>query len=100
MQVILIYYNIYIFTYDFLKDKDSTSIIYYYFYFILFIFIYIICQCNALGTISFTRIMPMLGFTVTWAIIPVKPMTLGFYLTLVKTNILLGVGACAVTNSL
>jgi hypothetical protein len=50
---------------------------------------------KALG-MSFTRIRPMLGFTVTWAIIPVKPMTLGFYPTLVKTNILLEVHACEV----
>ncbi len=38
---------------------------------------------KALG-IGFTRIGPMLIFTVTWAIIPVKPMTLGFYPTLAK----------------
>jgi hypothetical protein len=44
MQVILIYYNIYISPYDILKDKDSTSIIekknVYIFYFILFLIFY------------------------------------------------------------
>jgi hypothetical protein len=55
---------------------------------------------EALG-MSFRRIRPMLTFTVKWAIIPVKPMTLGFLpYTCKNKHLMRSPGACAVTNSL